>query len=474
MSLNCKTADDVLKLLKDEDIPFVDLRFTDPRGKWQHLTMTTPFINADSFIDGIMFDGSSIAGWKAINESDMSLVPDASTAMMDPFSAQPSLIMVCDVMEPTTGQSYGRDPRSIAKKGEAYLGSTGIGDTAYFGCEPEFFVFDDVRFDVKMNHCFFEFHSDEGPYVSGKIFPEGGNIGHRPGIKGGYFPVPPVDAAHDLRGEMVAVMQEMGLTMDKHHHEVAPSQHELGMTFSTLVSAADNTQTYKYCTHMVAHTYGKTATFMPKPVAGDNGSGMHCHQSLWKDGKPTFAGSSYADLSETALYYIGGIIKHARSLNAFTNPTTNSYKRLIPGFEAPVLLAYSARNRSASCRIPFSNSPAGKRVEVRFPDAVANPYLAFTAMMMAGLDGIQNKIHPGDAMDKDLYDLPPEELADVPTVCGSLRQAMDSVAADRDYLKKGDVFTDDAIDAYMDLKWEEIYNFEHTPHPVEFQMYYSS
>ena len=473
MALDCKNPADVLKALKDEDIPFVDLRFTDPRGKWQHLTMCSDFIDDDSFVDGIMFDGSSISGWKAINESDMALIPDASTAVMDPFAAQPSMIMCCDIMEPTTGQPYVRDPRSVAKKAEAYLGSTGIGDTAYFGSEAEFFVFDDVRFDVQMNSTFFEFESEEGPYVTGKFFDEG-NLGHRPGIKGGYFPVPPVDSAHDLRAEMVTVMQEMGLNMDKHHHEVAPSQHELGMTFSTLVRAADNLQIYKYCTHMTAHTYGKTATFMPKPVAGDNGSGMHTHQSIWKDGKPTFAGSSYADLSETALHYIGGIIKHAKAINAFTNPTTNSYKRLIPGFEAPVLLAYSARNRSASCRIPFSNSPNGKRVEVRFPDAMANPYLAFSAMMLAGLDGIQNKINPGDAMDKDLYDLPPEELADVPTVCGSLREAMESLDADRDFLKKGDVFSDDQIDAYMDLKWEEVYNFEHTPHPVEFQMYYSS
>ena len=473
MALDCKNPADVLKALKDEDIPFVDLRFTDPRGKWQHLTMCSDFIDDDSFVDGIMFDGSSIAGWKAINESDMALIPDASTAVMDPFAAQPSMIMCCDIMEPTTGQPYGRDPRSVAKKAESYLGSTDIGDTAYFGSEAEFFVFDDVRFDVQMNSTFFEFDSEEGPYVTGKFFDEG-NLGHRPGIKGGYFPVPPVDSAHDLRAEMVTVMQEMGLNMDKHHHEVAPSQHELGMTFSTLVRAADNLQIYKYCTHMTAHTYGKTATFMPKPVAGDNGSGMHTHQSIWKDGKPTFAGSSYADLSEMALHYIGGIIKHAKAINAFTNPTTNSYKRLIPGFEAPVLLAYSARNRSASCRIPFSNSPNGKRVEVRFPDAMANPYLAFSAMMLAGLDGIQNKINPGDAMDKDLYDLPPEELADVPTVCGSLREAMESLDADRDFLKKGDVFSDDQIDAYMDLKWEEVYNFEHTPHPVEFQMYYSS
>ncbi len=473
MPLNLKTPSDVQKFVKDEDIPFIDLRFTDPRGKWQHLTMCSEFVNDDAFEDGIMFDGSSIAGWKAINESDMALIPDASTAVMDPFSAQPSLILFCDIMEPTTGQGYNRDPRSVAKKAETYLASTGIGDTAYFGPEAEFFVFDDVRFDVKMNSCFYEFDSEESPYVTGRMFDEGGNIGHRPPVKGGYFPVPPVDSSPDLRAEMVTIMKEMGLTMDKHHHEVAPSQHELGMAYDTLVRSADNQQIYKYCTHMVAHTYGKTATFMPKPVAGDNGSGMHVHQSIWKDGKPMFAGSGYADLSDTALYYIGGIIKHARALNAFTNPSTNSYKRLIPGFEAPVLLAYSARNRSASCRIPFATSPKGKRVEIRFPDPASNPYLAFSAMMMAGLDGIQNKIHPGDAMDKDLYDLPPEELKDIPTVCGSLRQALDSLDVDRDFLKKGDVFTDDSIDAYMGLLWEDVYNFEHTPHPVEFMMYYS-
>jgi len=473
MSLNCKTSADVLKNLKDDKIPYVDLRFTDPRGKWQHLTMTSEFIEDDSFTDGIMFDGSSIAGWKAINESDMAMIPDATTAVMDPFAAQPAMIMFCDIMEPTTGQAYNRDPRSMAKKAETYLKSTDIGDTAYFGPEAEFFVFDDVRFDVQMNSCFYELDAEEGPYVSGKIF-DAGNIGHRPLSKGGYFPVPPVDSGSDLRAEMVTVMKEMGLSMDKHHHEVAPSQAELGMTFATLVRCADNLQIYKYCTHMVAHTYGKTATFMPKPVAGDNGSGMHCHQSIWKNGKPIFAGSGYADLSDTALHYIGGIMTHAKALNALTNPTTNSYKRLIPGFEAPTLLSYSARNRSAGCRIPFTNSPKGKRVEVRFPDPTANPYLAFAGMMMAGLDGIQNKINPGDAIEKDLYNLPPNELAEVPTVCSSLREALEMLDADRDFLKKGDVFSDDAIDAYMDLKWEEVYNFEHTPHPVEWQMYYSS
>jgi glutamine synthetase len=391
---------------------------------------------------------------------------------MDPFAAQPLLVLFCDVLEPSTGQPYERDPRSVAKKALAYMQSAGIGDTAFFGPEAEFFVFDDVKYQVNMNKIAFEIDSEEGPYVTGKDLPEG-NFGHRPSVKGGYFPVPPVDSAQDLRAEMVTVMCEMGLEMEKHHHEVAPAQHELGLKFGTLIQAADAMQIYKYVVHQVAAAYGQTATFMPKPVMGDNGSGMHTHQSIWKDGKPLFAGSGYADLSDTALYYIGGIIKHARAINAFTNPSTNSYKRLIPGFEAPVLLAYSARNRSASCRIPYVSSPKGKRVEVRFPDPSANPYLAFTAMMMAGLDGIENKIHPGDPMDKNLYDLPPEELAGVPTVCGSLREALESLDADRAFLKKGDVMTDDMIDGYLELKWEEVYAFEHTPHPVEYQMYYS-
>lgn len=463
----------VMDMIKENGVEFVDLRFTDPRGKWQHTAQHVSTVNDDFFTDGIMFDGSSIAGWKAINESDMTLMPDPASAVMDPFTAQPQLILFCDILEPTTGEPYARDPRSTAKKAEAYMRSTGVGDTAYFGPEAEFFVFDDVRFDVSMNQTFYQIDSEEGPYNSGTEFPEG-NFGHRPGVKGGYFPVPPVDSMTDMRAEMVTQMIAMGLEMEKHHHEVAPSQHELGQKFNTLLTTADQTQIYKYCVQMVAHQYGKTATFMPKPVLDDNGSGMHVHQSIWKDGKPLFAGSGYADLSETALYYIGGIIKHARAINAFTNPTTNSYKRLVPGFEAPVLLAYSARNRSASCRIPFASSPNGKRVEVRFPDAMANSYLAFSAMLMAGLDGIDNKIHPGDPMDKDLYDLPAEELSGVPTVCSSLRQAIESLDADRDFLKKGDVFTDPQIDAYIALKEEETLAFEQAPHPIEFQMYYSS
>ncbi|GLQ07146.1 type I glutamate--ammonia ligase [Sneathiella chinensis] len=462
----------ILDLIKEKDIQYVDLRFTDPKGKWQHLAMHVDAVDDDMFEDGIMFDGSSIKGWKAINESDMTLKPDPSTVTIDPFAAHPTLIVMCDILDPTSGENYERDPRSIAKKAEAYLASTGIGDTAYFGPETEFFMFDDVRFQTGSHHSFYQLDDVEAPHQSAKEI-DGGNTGHRPGVKGGYFPVQPVDQGADIRSEMVNVAREMGLLVEKHHHEVAPSQHELGFRFNTLLDAADNIQRQKYVIHNVAHAYGKTATFMPKPVSGDNGSGMHVHQSIWKEGNPTFAGSGYAALSETALYYIGGIIKHAKALNAFTNASTNSYKRLIPGFEAPVLLAYSARNRSASCRIPYSPSPKGKRVEIRFPDCTANPYLAFAAMMMAGLDGIQNKIHPGDAMDKDLYDLPAEELRDIPTVAGSLREALESLNADRDFLTKGGVFTEDMIDAYIEMKWEEVYRFEHAPHPVEFDMYFS-
>ncbi|MEQ8817823.1 MAG: type I glutamate--ammonia ligase [Thalassobaculum sp.] len=463
----------VMEMIEENDVKYVDLRFTDPRGKMQHVTQHVRTIDEDSLVEGFMFDGSSIAGWKAINESDMGLKLDLSTAVMDPFFAQPTLAIICDIVEPSTGQPYERDPRSTAKAALKYMQSLGVGDTAFFGPEAEFFVFDDVKYDVKGNKGYYELDSEEGSYNTARAYEEG-NLGHRPGVKGGYFPVPPVDSGQDIRGEMLSVMEEMGVKVEKHHHEVAPSQHELGMEFGTLIQTADHLQIYKYVIHQVAAAYGKTATFMPKPISGDNGSGMHVHQSIWKDGKPLFAGSGYADLSDMALYYIGGIIKHARALNAFTNSTTNSYKRLIPGFEAPVLLAYSSRNRSASCRIPHVNSPKGKRVEVRFPDPAGNPYLGFSAMLMAGLDGIQNKIHPGDPMDKNLYDLPPEELADIPTVCGSLRDALENLDKDRAFLTQGGVFTDDQIDAYIELKMEEVYRFEHTPHPVEFQMYYSS
>jgi glutamine synthetase len=463
----------VLKQIKDEDVKYVDLRFTDPRGKMQHLTMDGSQMDEAAFADGIMFDGSSIAGWKNIDKSDMTLMPDTSSATLDPFFAQTTMAIFCDIVEPTTGEIYERDPRGTAKKAEAYLNQTGIGDTAYFGPEAEFFIFDDVRFSAEPYDTGFKLDSTELPSNCGTEY-EMGNLGHRPRTTGGYFPVPPVDSAQDIRSEMLSVMAEMGVTVEKHHHEVAAAQHELGIKFAPLTTVADHLQIYKYVIHNVAQAYGKTATFMPKPVFGDNGTGMHCHQSLFKGGEPVFAGNKYADLSETCLHYIAGILTHAKALNALTNPSTNSYKRLVPGYEAPVLLAYSARNRSASCRVPFVSNPKGKRFEVRFPDPMANPYLAFAAMLMAGLDGIEKKLDPGDPMDKNLYDLPPDELEGIPTVCGSLRQACECLDADRDFLKKGNVFTDDQIDGYLELKLEEVERFEMTPHPVEFDMYYSS
>ena len=465
-------AKSVLKQIKDNDVKFVDLRFTDPRGKLQHVTMDVSVVDEDMFEDGVMFDGSSIAGWKAINESDMVLMPVPETAHVDPFFAQSTLVVFCNVLEPGSMEPYERDPRTTAVKAEQYLKQTGIGDTAFFGPEAEFFVFDDVRFSAEPYNTGFLLDCTELPSNNYSQY-EAGNLGHRPRTKGGYFPVPPVDSGQDYRSEMLSTMAQMGVNVEKHHHEVASAQHELGVKFDTMTRIADQMQIYKYVVHNVAHVYGKMATFMPKPIYGDNGSGMHVHQSIWKDGKPMFAGNQYADLSETCLYYIGGIIKHAKALNAFTNPSTNSFKRLVPSYEAPVLLAYSSRNRSASCRIPWVSSPKAKRVEVRFPDPTANPYLAFAAMLMAGIDGIQNKIHPGDAMDKDLYDLPKEELKDIPTVCRTLREALEALNADRDFLKAGGVFTDDQIDAYIDLKMTEVERYEMTPHPVEFDMYYS-
>jgi glutamine synthetase len=467
------TAKDILKQIKEEDIKFVDLRFSDPRGKMQHVTMDADVVDEDMFADGVMFDGSSIAGWKAINESDMVLMPDCATCHVDPFFAQSTLAITCDILDPITGEGYNRDPRSIAKKAEAYMQASGIGDTVYVGPEPEFFVFDDVKFSSDPYKTSFELDSVELPSNTDTDY-DTGNLGHRPRTKGGYFPVPPVDSEQDMRSEMLTVMKEMGVKVEKHHHEVAAAQHELGIMFDEMTTNADKVQIYKYVVQQVANAYGKTATFMPKPVYGDNGTGMHVHQSIWKDGKPTFAGDEYAGLSENCLFYIGGIIKHAKALNAFTNPSTNSYKRLVPGYEAPVLLAYSARNRSASCRIPFGSSPKSKRVEVRFPDPMANPYLAFAAMLMAGLDGIKNKLHPGKAMDKDLYDLPAKELKKIPTVCGSLREALEALNKDRKFLTAGGVFDDDQIDAYIELKMEEVIRLEHTPHPVEFDMYYSA
>ena len=470
---NKEAVSKVLEMIKEHSVEYVDLRFTDPRGKWQHTAQHVSTVTEDVFTDGFMFDGSSIAGWKAINESDMILMPDPSTAVMDPFCAKPQLILICDIIEPSTGQFYSRDPRATAKLAEAYVASSGVGDTVFIGAEAEFFIFDSVKFGTAGNFGHYSVESVEGPGSGMKDYPEG-NMGHRPAVKGGYFPVAPVDGDVDLRAEMLSTMGEMGLPIEKHHHEVAQSQHELGTKFGKLVTMADQMQIYKYCVHNVAHSYGKTATFMPKPIYGDNGSGMHTHLSIWKEGKPLFAGNQYADLSELCLYAIGGIIKHAKAVNAFTNPSTNSYKRLIPGFEAPVLLAYSSRNRSASCRIPYTTSPKAKRVEVRFPDPTANPYLAYAALTMAAIDGIKNKIHPGAPMDKDLYDLPPEELKDIPTVCGSLREALGALEADHDFLLAGDVFSKDQIESYIELKWKEVYRFEHTPHPVEFEMYYSA
>lgn len=470
--LSFKSSAEILKFIRDNEIADIDFWITSPRGKPQHVALHASMVDKDVFENGFFFDGSSIAGWKAINESDMLIKPDITRVFIDSFSAQRTICVMSDVYEPTTGQPYVRDPRSIAAFATDYMKKTGIADTAFFGPEAEFFVFDDVRINVDMNHVGYRVDSEEGPYNSGAEFP-GGNMGHRPKVKGGYFPVAPIDSLSDLRSEMLSVLDEMGVTVEKHHHEVAPSQCELGIKFGTLKECADNMQIYKYVVQNVAASYGKTATFMPKPIYGDNGSGMHCHQSLWKDGKNLFAGDLYAGLSETCLYYIGGIIKHARALNAFTNPTTNSYKRLVPGFEAPVLLAYSSRNRSASCRIPYALGSSGKRVEVRFPDPAANPYLAFSAMLMAGLDGIQKKIHPGEAMDKNLYDLSEKELSKVPTVCGSLREAIESLRADHDFLCAGDVFSKDMIASYIDLKMEEIEAYETMPHPIEFHMYYS-
>jgi glutamine synthetase type I len=464
---------DVLKMIKDNDVRFVDLRFTDTRGKEQHVSIPAHVVDEGWFETGHAFDGSSIAGWKGIQASDMLLMPDAETANMDPFFDEPTLILTCDVVEPADGKGYDRCPRSIAKRAEAYMKSTGIGDTAYFGPEPEFFIFDSVTWHADMSGASVKIESEEAAWSSSEKF-EGGNIGHRPGIKGGYFPVPPVDSFQDIRSAMCLALEDMGVPVEVHHHEVATAgQCEIGTKFSTLVKRADWTQILKYVVHNVAHSYGKTATFMPKPIVGDNGSGMHVHQSIWKDGQNMFAGNGYGGLSELALYYIGGIIKHARALNAITNPGTNSYKRLVPGFEAPVMLAYSARNRSASIRIPHVTNPKARRIETRFPDPSANPYLAFSALLMAGLDGIQNKIHPGEAMDKNLYDLPPEEEAKIPTVCSSLEMALENLDKDREFLTRGGVFSNDMIDAFIELKMEEVTKFRMTTHPVEFAMYYS-
>ena len=466
-------SEHTLKLINDSEARWVDLRFTDTKGKEQHVTIPASEVDEDFFEGGKMFDGSSIAGWKGINESDMILMPDDAASVLDPFTDDATVIVRCDIIEPDTMQGYDRDPRSIARRAEEYLKSTGIGDTAFFGPEPEFFVFDDIKWHADISGAGYTINSEEAAWASNLHY-DGGNTGHRPGVKGGYFPVPPVDSLHELRAAMCTAMEEMGLPVEVHHHEVGTAgQCEIGVKFNTLVKKADEVQILKYCVLNVAHGFGKTATFMPKPLVGDNGSGMHVHMSISKDGTNTFAGDGYAGLSETALYYIGGVIKHARALNAFTNGSTNSYKRLVPGFEAPVMLAYSARNRSASIRIPYEPSPKGKRIEVRFPDPTANPYLAFAALLMAGLDGIKNKIHPGDAADKDLYDLPAEEALAIPTVCSSLGQALEALDADRGFLTEGGVFSDDMIDAYIELKQQDVTRLNMTTHPVEFDMYYS-
>jgi len=467
------TPAEVMKFIQDKEVKFVDYRFTDTRGKEQHVTALADTVEEEVFEEGKMFDGSSIAGWKGIQESDMILMPDAASAVLDPFYEETTLNLTCDVIEPTTMQGYGRDPRSVAKRAEAYLKSTGLGDTAYFGPENEFFILDEVRWGSDISGSFYKVDSSEASWNSERVY-ESGNFGHRPSIKGGYFPVPPVDSLHDIRSAMCLTMQEMGLSTEVHHHEVATAgQAEIGARFNTLVRKADEVQILKYVIQNVARNYGKTATFMPKPLVGDNGNGMHVHQSIAKSGENQFSGDLYGGLSENALFYIGGIIKHAKALNAFTNASTNSYKRLVPGFEAPVLLAYSARNRSAAVRIPYVSSPKARRIEVRFPDSTANPYLAFAAMLMAGLDGINNKIHPGDAMDKDLYDLPPEEEKEIPKVCFSFDEALASLDADREFLKAGGVFSDDLIDAYINLKMGDITRVRMTTHPVEFDMYYS-
>ncbi len=467
------SAADVLGLIKEKEIKFVDFRFTDTKGKEQHVTVPARVITEDIFEEGKMFDGSSIAGWKGINESDMILLPDPDSAVVDIFSEDATVNLRCNVIEPSTMQGYDRCPRSLAERAEAYMKSTGIADAAYFGPENEFFVFDDVRWDDTMQGAFYSVDSAEGAWNTSRSY-EDMNTGHRPTVKGGYFPVPPVDSLHDIRSAMCLALDEMGLETEVHHHEVATAgQCEIGVKFSTLVRKADEVQILKYVVHNVAHSFGKTATFMPKPLVNDNGNGMHVHQSLFKGGKNLFAGDGYGGLSDMALFYLGGLIRHAKALNAFTNPSTNSYKRLVPGFEAPTILAYSARNRSASIRIPYESNPKGRRIELRFPDSMANPYLAFAAMMMAGLDGIQNRIHPGDAMDKDLYDLPPEEEKDLDHVAFSLEEALNSLNADRAFLKAGDVFTDDLMDAYVDLKIENVTRLRMTTHPVEFDMYYS-
>jgi glutamine synthetase len=467
------TAADVLKLIGEKGVKFVDYRFVDTKGKEQHVTVPHHQVDAQVFKDGKMFDGSSIAGWKGIEASDMILMPDPSTAVMDPFFKDPTLIIRCDVVEPSTGKGYDRDPRSLAKRALGYLKSTGIADTAYFGPENEFFIFDSVKYQTDMSGTSYSIESTEAAWSSGLGY-EGKNSGHRPGVKGGYFPVPPVDALQDIRSHMCAVLEQVGMKVEGHHHEVATAgQCEIGVGFGDLIKKADDVLMLKYVVQNVAHLHGKTVTFMPKPIVGDNGNGMHVHQSLSKEGKNIFQGDKYAGLSQEALWYIGGVIKHARAVNAFTNASTNSYRRLVPGFEAPTILAYSARNRSASIRIPWVSNPKATRMEIRFPDSTCNPYLGFTAMMLAGIDGIKNKIDPGKPADMDLYELSPEEEAKLLLVSSSLDMSLENLNKDREFLIQGDVFSNDLIDAYIDLKMKEVSRIRQATHPLEFEMYYS-
>lgn len=464
----------LLALIESSNAKWVDFRFTDTRGKEHHISFPASSIDEEVIEDGKMFDGSSLAGWKGVEASDMILRPDPETAFIDPFFDAVTVVVTCDIIEPSTLQGYDRDPRSIARRAEEYLKSTGIGDTAFFGPEPEFFVFDEVKWSIAMSGVSHAIIAEEAAWSTNNSY-EWGNMGHRPRVKGGYMPVPPIDSSQDMRSVMCERLEDIvgEGSIEVHHHEVAPCQLEIGVAFNTLVKKADEVQQLKYVVHNVAHQFGKTATFMPKPVVGDNGSGMHVHMSISKDGQNIFSGDEYAGLSEDALYFIGGIIKHARALNAITNPSTNSYKRLVPHYEAPIKLAYSASNRSASIRIPHVSSPKAVRVEARFPDPAANPYLTFAALLMAGLDGIQNKIHPGDAADKNLYDLPPEEEAQIPTVAENLEVALQALKDDHEFLLKGDVFTKDMLEAFIALKEEEVLRLNITVHPVEFDMYYS-
>ena len=467
------TPSEVIAFAKNKGARILDLRFMDFPGLWQHLSVPIGELNDAMFADGHGFDGSSIRGWQAINASDMLIIPDPNTAQIDPFLKDPTLVMICDVVDPITRENYSRDPRNIAKKAEAYLRTSGVADVAYFGPEAEFFVFDDIRFDSTENSCYYFVDSTEGQWNTGRV--EGPNLGYKPRYKEGYFPVPPMDSQQDIRSEMVLLMEEVGIQIETHHHEVATAgQAEIDMRFDSLVNMADKLQWYKYIIKQVARRHNKTATFMPKPLFNDNGSGMHTHQSLWKGGQPLFAGDGYAGVSQTCLHYIGGILKHAPALCAFVAPTTNSYKRLVPGFEAPVNLAYSSRNRSAGVRIPmYSPSPKAKRIEVRFPDPACNAYLAFAAMLMAGLDGIENRLDPGEPLDKDIYALSPAELSKVPSVPGSLEGALSALESDHEFLTKGDVFTQDVIEPWLEYKREkEIDSVRLRPHPYEFKLYF--